>query len=158
MSTHNICFHAEIRKIFTGYPPYLDLWPAHARSLIRPFADRMCLLQPPGYPERDKREPLPYWVDVQADPSLCWSHRSYCRLCRALTHIINTYHNMQFHRLIWIVFFRIYSRTSMARTPLGPWKIVRAMGSSSQWRLIMAPGREANIANSGKSIDLRTTA
>ena len=21
MSTHNICFHAEIRKIFTGYPP-----------------------------------------------------------------------------------------------------------------------------------------
>ena len=47
-----------------------------------------------------------------------------------------------------------YSRTSMARTPLRPWKIVRAMGSSSQWRLIMAPGREANIANSGKSIDL----
>ena len=49
---------------------------------------------------------------------------------------------------------QIYSRTSMARTPLGPWKSVRAMGSSSQWRLIMAPGREANIAYSGKSIDL----
>ena len=48
----------------------------------------------------------------------------------------------------------IYSRTSMARTPLGPWKSIRAMGSSSQWRLIMAPGRKANIANSGKSIDL----
>ena len=48
----------------------------------------------------------------------------------------------------------IYSRTSMARTLLGPWKIVRAMGSSSQWRLVMAPGREANIANSGKSINL----
>ena len=47
-----------------------------------------------------------------------------------------------------------YSRTSMARTPLGPWKSVLAMGSSSQWRLIMAPGREANIANSGKSTDL----
>ena len=42
----------------------------------------------------------------------------------------------------------------MARTPLRPWKIVRAMGSSSQSRLIMAPGREANIANSGKSVDL----
>ena len=41
----------------------------------------------------------------------------------------------------------------MARTPLGPWKIVRAMGSSSQSRLIMAPDRDANIANSGKSID-----
>ena len=27
---------------------------------------------------------------------------------------------------------RLYSRTSMARIPLGPWKIVRAMGSLSQ--------------------------
>ena len=48
----------------------------------------------------------------------------------------------------------LYSRTSLARTPLGPWKIVRAKGSSSQWRLIMAPGQAANIANSEKSIDL----
>ena len=29
--------------------------PAHLRSLIRVFADRMCLLQPPGYPKRDKK-------------------------------------------------------------------------------------------------------
>ena len=27
----------------------------------------MCLLQPPGYQKRDKRETLPYWVDVQID-------------------------------------------------------------------------------------------
>ena len=47
-----------------------------------------------------------------------------------------------------------YSRTSVARTPLGPCKSVRAMNSSSQRRLIIAPGREANIAYSGKSIDL----
>ena len=40
--------------------------PAHSRSLIRVFADRMCLLQHPGYPKRDTREPLPYWVDVDA--------------------------------------------------------------------------------------------
>ena len=40
-----------------------------------------CCLQPPGYPKWDKREPLPYWVDIQADLSLCWSHRSYCRSC-----------------------------------------------------------------------------
>ena len=33
--------------------------PAYPRSLIRVFADRMCLLQPPGYPKGDKREPLP---------------------------------------------------------------------------------------------------
>ena len=60
----------------------------HPRSLIKDFANRMCLLQPPGYPKRDKREPLPYWVDVQVDPSLCWLHRSYCRFCRALAQII----------------------------------------------------------------------
>ena len=58
--------------------------PAHPRSLIRVFADRMYILQPPGYPKRDKREHLPKSVDVQADLSLCWSHRSYCRFCRAL--------------------------------------------------------------------------
>ena len=53
---------------------------AHPRSLIRVFADHMCLLQPPGYPKRDEKEPLPYWVHVQADLSLC-------RFCRALGHI-----------------------------------------------------------------------
>ena len=30
--------------------------------------------------------PLPYWVDVQADLRLCWLHRS-CRFCRALAHL-----------------------------------------------------------------------
>ena len=46
--------------------------PAHPHSLIRVFTDRMCLLQsPPGYPKRDKREPLPYCADVQAGLSLC---------------------------------------------------------------------------------------
>ena len=58
--------------------------PARARSLIRVFANRMCLIQPPGYPKRDKWEPLPYWVDLQADLSLFWPHRSYCRFCCAL--------------------------------------------------------------------------
>ena len=33
-----------------------------------------------------------------------------------------------------------YSRTSMARKSLGPWKFVLGMGSSSQRRLIKAPG------------------
>ena len=33
-------------------------------------------------------EPLPYILgDVQADLSLCWSHSSYCRFCRALAHL-----------------------------------------------------------------------
>ena len=52
----------------------------HTHSLIRVFADRMCLRQPPGYPKKDKREPIPYWVDVhvQIDLNLCWLHISYC--------------------------------------------------------------------------------
>ena len=42
--------------------------PAHPRSLVRDFSDRMCLVQPPGYPKRDERK-LSYRVDVQADLS-----------------------------------------------------------------------------------------
>ena len=44
-----------------------------------------------------------------------------------------------------------YSRTSMARTALGPCKFVRDMGSSSHRGLIMAPVQEANSDNLGKS-------
>ena len=46
--------------------------------------DRMCLLQPSGYPKRGKWEILLYWVDVLAD--LCWVHRSDCRFRRAMAH------------------------------------------------------------------------
>ena len=49
-----------------------------------------------------------------------------------------------------------YSRTSMARTSLGSWKLVRDMGSSSHLRLIMAPVQEANSDNLGKSFRFST--
>ena len=58
-------------------------------SLIRVFAGHMGHLQPPGYPRRDKRKPLAYCVNVQADLYLYWSHRSYCWLCRALSNFIS---------------------------------------------------------------------
>ena len=48
--------------------------PAQPRSLISVFTDRLCFLQPSGYPKTDKREPLPYWIDVEADLRFCWSH------------------------------------------------------------------------------------
>ena len=67
---------------------------AHPRSLIRVFADRMRLLQPPGYPKKDERELLPYWLAVQADLSLCWSNRSYCRFCRALARFFSCVFNV----------------------------------------------------------------
>ena len=35
-------------------------YPAHLRSLIKVFADRMCLLPPSSYLKRDKRESLQY--------------------------------------------------------------------------------------------------
>ena len=62
---------------------------AHSHSLIRVFADCMCLLLPPGYRKGDEPKPLPYWMDGQVDLSLCWSHRSYCRFCHALSHIFS---------------------------------------------------------------------
>ena len=60
MSTHNICFPREISKTSCRYPLLSVAMtiskdqPAHLRSLIRVSADGMCLLQPLGYPKRDK--------------------------------------------------------------------------------------------------------
>ena len=45
---------------------------------------------------------------------------------------------------------KLYSRTSMARTSLGPWQCVRFVGSSSHCGLIMVPGQEANGDKLGK--------
>ena len=62
----------------------------HLRSLIWVFLDRMCLLQPPDCPKWDKQEPLPYWVDVQADLSFCRLYRCQCRLSRTLSMFFKT--------------------------------------------------------------------
>ena len=67
--------------------------PVHPHRSV--FADGMCLLKPLGYqywgyPKRDKPEPLSYLVDVQADLSPCWLHRSYRRFCPALAHIFSS--------------------------------------------------------------------
>ena len=45
--------------------------PVHPQSLIRVFADRVCLLQSPGYSKSNNWESLPYRMDVQAN--LCRS-------------------------------------------------------------------------------------
>ena len=44
-----------------------------------------------------------------------------------------------------------YTRISMTGTSFGSWKIVRDMGSSSHWRLIIVPDQEANGDNLGMS-------
>ena len=48
---------------------------AHPHSLIRVFPDRICLLQPPGYPRKDERGPLPHWMAIHADLRFCWCTR-----------------------------------------------------------------------------------
>ena len=49
--------------------------------------------------------------------------------------------------LSYVAFILSYSRTSMARTSLGPWKFVRDTGSSSHRGLIIAQGQKANENN-----------
>ena len=83
-------------------PAIIDSCAQRRLSLIRAFADHMCLLEPPGYAKRDSREPLPYWVDVQADLRLYWLHRSYCRFCRALAQIFITLPHRGFIFLLFV--------------------------------------------------------
>ena len=53
--------------------------PAHPRSLIRVFAERMCLLQPLDYKIEINENPCHIgWMYVQVYLSLCWSYRFYC--------------------------------------------------------------------------------
>ena len=93
MSIHNIHFCGIIRKMSqcTTKPKIRLVPPVNTQISLRiwavwsVFADQLCLLQPLGYPKRDKQEPLPYWVDAQADLSLCRSHRSYCSITK--THL-----------------------------------------------------------------------
>ena len=58
---------------------------------------------------------------------------------------------MIFLRLFISCFLLLNSRTLVAQTSLRPWKLVRDMGSSSHWGLIMVLGQEANDSDLGKS-------
>ena len=86
--------------------------PALPRSLISVFGDRFYLLQSEGYPKKDKREPLPYWSAIQADLIIFWSHRSDCRFCRALAHII-----------IFFYYFIFFSSVRYYKTKPRPFSI-----------------------------------
>ena len=106
------CLHMNQR---TTKPTIRFLWPAKTQISLRicavwsVFADRMCLLHPPGYPKRDKREPLPYWMDVQAD--FCCSLRSYCRYCSALVKCV-------YYLFFFFFFFFWLKRTKYSRAQL----------------------------------------
>ena len=64
LSLCNVSFDKTYNKICVTSKDSIQ--PARLHSLFRVFTDCMCLLQPPGYPKREKKEPLPYLVDAQA--------------------------------------------------------------------------------------------
>ena len=77
----------------TTKPTIRVVRPAKIQISLRIFTDCKGLQQPPGYPRSYKREPLSYWMNVQADLSLRWSHRSYCRFCHAQAQFIVEIYN-----------------------------------------------------------------
>ena len=84
---------------------------AYLGSLIRIFHVPVGFLQPPDYPKRDKGELA--MVDIQADLSLCWSHRSYCRFCRVLAHIY-----LKASRLIYAVCIHVCPEIPVFQTQI----------------------------------------
>ena len=171
MSTHNICFHGEIRKILCGYPLlsvakrgwwwmdeevkitfYQNIIMQHIKlngtMIILMICKCMCFhwwnktnntrQTVNGMPSQIHA--LPHWTfPIQKPVLTCSTLHSYW---------FNSLYN--YITMSWKKKSK-YSRTSMARTSLEPWKLVRDMGSSSDWGLIMAPDQEANSDNLGKS-------
>ena len=82
-------------------------------------------------------------VDIAAEieVSKCFVHK-----------ILNIIH--PFQNLFWVLKRSVtrstYSRTSMARTGLGPWKLVLAKGSSSHsgWIMLKMTGRDHDHSSS----------
>ena len=87
MSTHNICFHGEIRKILYGYPllsvamKYMYTQkedtnqPAIMHSLIRVFVVHMKKVFILGYPKKHSEDSNQN-VNAQADLNLHWVYMS----------------------------------------------------------------------------------
>ena len=68
--------------------------PATSRSQSgRSTTEPLCRLAGQGLKDNTHHEfPCVFygvWMDIQPDPTLCWSHRSYCRFCCALVHLIH---------------------------------------------------------------------
>ena len=91
--------------------------PAYPLRLIRVFAYRMCLLQPPGYSKRNKQEHFLHWVDVQ-QADLCL-FLYYCSSIHSLTHSISdrmnklTLHSMTHSILHSMTHFTFYDMTHL---------------------------------------------
>ena len=62
--------------------------PVHPRSLISLHRSHVPHTAS-GLSKEGLTRTMPKWVDVEADLSLCWLHRSYCGFCRALAHIVS---------------------------------------------------------------------
>ena len=109
------------------------MFPAHQNYLRSPvpFIFRRVLLFPWNK-----------WHYSRSPEPLEGPHFTLCSAC-----IFTAYFPQRMFSLSLTKCYFNYSRTSMARTSLGPYKIVRDMGSSSHWGLIMVPGQEVNSDN-----------
>ena len=65
--------------------------PGHPPSLIRVFAVRMKKVWVPRYPLSAQRRLWSDWAEAQADLSLRWAHKPFCRFCHALAHLIHIF-------------------------------------------------------------------
>ena len=89
VSKDKTCNKTYVTSEGSDQPAHQHYQPAHQHWVWSVFTDHLCHLQPPHYPKRDEGVPLPYWVDVLANVSLCQSQMSYCRFCHALARTIN---------------------------------------------------------------------
>ena len=74
MSTHNICFHGEIRKTSCGYPSYLEVWLPVQKHKIS--TDPMKLF---------RRQTVMYQAFETLTPTGPWNSRAFnFSVCKAL--------------------------------------------------------------------------
>ena len=106
-----LCFGAKIKLILYCHLNYHPIWSYDMRQCmtkptIRPMWQVKTRISLYIHPVWQGFSFIPLWiargllmacviskdwsdcVDAQADLSLCWLHKSYCRFCRALAHIV----------------------------------------------------------------------
>ena len=79
--------------------------------------------------------------------------RSFCHYLFLITPSFGASGELNFMVVALLIFLRpfvyMFSKTSVARTSLGPWNSISDLGSSSHSGLMMAPGQKASCNNPG---------
>ena len=86
---YDLCDKRRLRSDCADAQSDLSLRLSHKSSLIACASNSLWAIQ--------RGITLPYRGNVQANLSLCWSHKSYCRFCRALAHLKNNHKHIFGH-------------------------------------------------------------